>query len=84
MGSAGWFNKYQSSRDGRTAVAHGSIYPSDKGSRKKTHFISGPTTKALNPTPLELSGHIFFGFFFSSFGLYTTRINMRTLNLGWS
>ena len=30
----------------------------------KKLFFSGPTIKALTPTPLELSGHIFFGFFF--------------------
>ena len=36
----------------------------DKGSRKKSYFLSGPTTKALPPPPsIELSGHPFFGTF---------------------
>ena len=39
----------------------GSIFLMHKGSRKKIFYFSGPTTN------LELSGHPFFGFFFSNF-----------------
>ena len=34
-----------------------------KGNRKK-FFFSGPATKASNPPPLKLSGHIFLELFF--------------------
>ena len=35
----------------------------EKKSRKKGSFLSGSTTKALTPHPLELRGHTFFRIF---------------------